>query len=142
MVKKAIALFLCFASCHPPFTDHAAYLGADDLIMDSYALSSESCSPDCTKMVTVTGEVQRRGEIALQGFTAPLRDVLQEAGGLTAFGSPLKIFIFREGTSGVRLYALSWEHIVTLPKKSLLVQQGDIVCVGAKPLFRIAGGSP
>ena len=134
-MKRLIFVFLLLCGCHRASYEKGEVLGADDFVMDSYALK-EGASAEQAGFVSVAGAVMKRGVIPLQGNHSPLKDVLVQAGGIKTLADHNKIFIFRGGKDHPRVYALTWEHLVRLPKTSLLITPGDIVFIGTKPLFQ------
>ena len=133
-MKRLILVFLFLFGCHHASYEKGEVLGADDFVMDSYALK-ESASVETEGFVSVAGAVMKRGVVPVLGKHRPLRDVLLQAGGVKTLADRNKIFIFRGGQDRPRVYALTWEHLVRLPKTSLLTTPGDIVFIGTKPLF-------
>lgn len=130
-MKKALFLLLLLSACrHAPFQE-GNVLGADDLVIDSYALIEEP--PSALGSIMVNGAVNKQGALALNEPFLPLRDVLLQAGGLSSAADKSHIYLIRN----TRIYKVRFEHLVHLSPKSLLVLPGDIVYVSTKPLYRV-----
>ena len=82
----------------------------------------------------VMGEVGREIAIALPSGSVPLRLALAQAGGIPFTGDKSYILVIRGNIAKPKIYTLNWEHVIHLPNDSLLLMQGDIVYVAAKPI--------
>lgn len=136
MLKIFLLLFLLLCGCHRAPFEEGEVLGADDFVMDSYALMEEDQPTPGKEHVMVAGAVKKEGIISVKQRYLPLRDVLVQAGGLAASGDRSKIYIFRGTQETPRIYAVRWEHLVRLPATSLLTLPGDIVFVSTKPIYQ------
>ncbi len=133
-MKRIALILLLLCGCHRASYERGEGLGADEFVMDSYALREE-VPAESAGFVSVAGAVMKRGVVPVLGKHRPLRDVLLDAGGIKTLADRNKIYVFRGGQDRPRVYALTWEHLVRLPKTSLLTTSGDIVFIGTKPLF-------
>lgn len=82
----------------------------------------------------VLGEVNRPRIIDLPTGSMPLVKALAMAGGIPFTGNTEYIQVVRGNISSPKVYTLSWDHIVQLPERSMLLMPGDIVLVAAMPI--------
>lgn len=122
------------ASCHHATLSKGETFGADEMVLDSYALKERSAAKSALS-ITVEGAVKRPGVIG--SFTAPLslRDAIAQAGGFRSTADRSRIEIVREAEK--KSFSVHWEHIKALSEQSLLLAPGDRVVVRKKPIFEL-----
>lgn len=82
----------------------------------------------------VMGEVREEKVIDLPAGYISLREALAIAHGIPFSGDKSYIQVIRGNIASPKIYLLSWEHVIHLPNKSLLLMPGDIVYVASKPI--------
>lgn len=90
-----------------------------------------------SRMVTVTGEVHKPGQYALEGESS-LIDVIARAGGLNARGAD-HFFLVRNRPEGRKRYQLTFEQVTSGEYKDVRAQAGDVIVVPKQPVFYIEG---
>lgn len=86
--------------------------------------------------VMVMGEVFSPQAVKVPYGYISLREAIVSAGGIPFTGDRGRIQIIRGNLMEPKLYVLSWEHIVHLPNRSLLLMPGDTVYITEKPITK------
>lgn len=85
-------------------------------------------------VVMVMGEVFSPQAVKVPYGYISLREAIVSAGGIPFTGDRRRIQIIRGNLMEPKLYVLSWEHIVHLPNRSLLLMPGDTVYISETPI--------
>lgn len=85
-------------------------------------------------VVMMMGEVNYPSAISVPYGYISLPEAIVRANGIPFTGDRSNIQIIRGDLSCPKIYVLSWEHIVRLPNRSLLLIPGDTVYVSAKAI--------
>ncbi len=84
--------------------------------------------------VMLMGEVGKPQAVPVPRGYISLREAIVLAGGIPFGGDRNHIQVLRGNLVRPKVYRLSWDHIINLPNKSLLLMPGDVVYVSTKPL--------
>jgi polysaccharide biosynthesis/export protein len=87
-------------------------------------------------VVMVMGEVYRPSAIEVPYGFITLPEAIVKAGGIPFTGNRRCIQIIRGDLACPKIYLISWEHIVNLPNRSMLLMPGDTVYVSEKPITK------
>lgn len=85
-------------------------------------------------VVMVMGEVNHPSAVSIPYGSISLPEAIVRANGIPFTGDKSNIQIIRGDLECPKIYVLSWEHIINLPNRSLLLIPGDTVYVSAKPI--------
>lgn len=85
-------------------------------------------------VVMVMGEVNRPSAIEVPYGFITLPEAIVRAGGIPFTGNRCSIQIIRGDLECPKIYVISWDHIVNLPNRSMLLMPGDTVYVSEKPI--------
>lgn len=82
------------------------------------------------------GDVARECFIDISHGYIPLRQALIHAEGILSSRNKAYIQIFRGNILQPKIYTLHLRYVMNLPKHSMLLIPGDIVCVTTRPITR------
>lgn len=85
-------------------------------------------------VVMVMGEVNNPTAVNLPYGFITLPEAIVRAGGIPFTGDRRNIQIIRGDLRCPKIYVISWDHIVNLPNRSMLLIPGDTVFVTEKPI--------
>ncbi len=85
-------------------------------------------------VVMVMGEVNRPSAVEVPYGFISLPEAIVRAGGIPFTGNRCSIQIIRGELECPKIYVVSWNHIVNLPNRSMLLMPGDTVYVSEKPI--------
>lgn len=85
-------------------------------------------------VVMVMGEVNRPSAIEVPYGYITLPEAIVRAGGIPFTGNRRCIQIIRGDLTCPKIYVISWDHIIHLPNRSMLLMPGDTVYVSEKPI--------
>lgn len=85
-------------------------------------------------VVMVMGEVNRPSAVEVPYGFISLPEAIVRAGGIPFTGNRCSIQIIRGDLECPKIYVVSWNHIVNLPNRSMLLMPGDTVYVSEKPI--------
>lgn len=85
-------------------------------------------------VVMVMGEVNRPSAIEVPYGYISLPEAIVRAGGIPFTGNRRCIQIIRGDLTCPKIYVISWDHIIHLPNRSMLLMPGDTVYVSEKPI--------
>ena len=85
-------------------------------------------------VVMVMGEVNRPSAIEVPYGFITLPEAIVRAGGIPFTGNRRCIQIIRGDLTCPKIYVISWDHIIHLPNRSMLLMPGDTVYVSEKPI--------
>jgi len=85
-------------------------------------------------VVMVMGEVNRPSAIEVPYGFISLPEAIVRAGGIPFTGNRSCIQIIRGDLACPKIYQISWEHIIHLPNRSMLLMPGDTIYVSEKPI--------
>ncbi len=84
--------------------------------------------------IAILGEVAAPKLIPVMEGKISLQEVLAEAEGMQMSADPFSIFVIRSAFSIPKIYQLTLEQVLQLPRKSMLLIPGDIVYVGSSAI--------
>lgn len=87
-------------------------------------------------VVMVMGEVNSPSAIDVPYGSITLPEAIVRAKGIPYTGDRCRIQIIRGEMQCPKVYVISWEHIVNLPNRSMLLIPGDTVYVTEKPITK------
>lgn len=91
-------------------------------------------APPGDAVVMMMGEINHPSAIAVPYGYITLPEAIVAAGGIPFTGNRRHIQIIRGDLTNPKIYSISWEHIVHLPNRSMLLMPGDTVYVSEKPI--------
>jgi len=93
-------------------------------------------APSNEAKVYVLGEVFAPKTLSVPYGTMPVTEAIVSAGGVRPSGDLCHIFVIRGDLACPKIYDITWEHVLCLPQKSLLLMPGDMVYVSKRPISR------
>ncbi len=85
-------------------------------------------------VIMVMGEVNYPCAVEVPYGFISLPEAIVRAGGIPFTGDRCRIQIIRGDLACPKIYVISWNHIVNLPNRSMLLMPGDTVYVSPKPI--------
>jgi len=85
-------------------------------------------------VVMVMGEVNNPSAISVPYGSITLPEAIVRANGIPFTGDRNRIQIIRGDLKCPKIYVISWDHIIHLPNRSMLLIPGDTVYISAKPI--------